>query len=48
MFNELNLQSLWKELDEYDLEIDRESRSLQDVCVKIAELKDQNEIESTS
>ena len=39
MLSELDLKSLWKELDEYDVEVDTESRLLQEVWLKIAELK---------
>lgn len=43
MFCELDLKSLWKELDEYDIEIETETKKLQEVWVKIAELKEENE-----
>ena len=46
MFRELDLKSLWKELDEYDVEVEKESKSFQEVWVKIAELKEKNELES--
>ena len=39
MLSELDLKSLWRELDDYDLEVDTESRLLQEVWLKIAELK---------
>lgn len=43
MINELDLRSLWKELDTYEKELDIETHSLQDVWVKIAALKASNE-----
>ena len=43
MFRELDLKSLWRELDEYDIEIEAETKKLQEVWVKIAELKEENE-----
>jgi hypothetical protein len=43
MHNELDLKSLWKELDEYEKELDKETTSLQEVWVKIAQLKGTNE-----
>ena len=43
MFCELDLKSLWRELDEYDIEIESETKKLQEVWVKIAELKEENE-----
>ena len=43
MINELDLRSLWKELDEYERELDKEKASLQDVWVKIALLKSHTE-----
>ena len=46
MFGELDLKSLWKELDEFDIEVEIESKALQEVWVKIAELKEKNEIDS--
>lgn len=45
MFNELDLKSLWKKLDEYDVEVETESKSLQEVWITIAELKERNEID---
>ena len=46
MLDELDLKSLWKELDDFDLEIETESTLLQEVWLKIAELKEKNERES--
>ncbi len=46
MMNELDLKSLWKELDDYVLELDKESKSLQEVWVKIAQIKSKNEAEA--
>jgi hypothetical protein len=43
MHNELDIKSLWKELDEYEKELDNETKSLQEVWVKIAQLKGTNE-----
>lgn len=45
MFDELDLKALWKELDEYSGELDKETQTLQEVWVKIAQLKEQNETE---
>ncbi len=43
MINELDLRSLWKELDDYEKELNAEKNSLQDVWVKIATLKTSTE-----
>lgn len=43
MINEIDLRNLWKELDDYEKELDREKSSLQDVWVKIALLKSSTE-----
>jgi hypothetical protein len=45
MFNELDLKALWKELDNYSVELDKESKSLQEVWLKIADVKGSNEAE---
>ena len=45
MFNELDLKQLWKELDEYSTELEKESKVLQEVWLKIAQLKTTNEEE---
>jgi hypothetical protein len=45
MINELDLKSLWWELDEYSKELDRETESLQEVWVKIAQIKVKNDTE---
>jgi len=47
MISELDLKSLWKELDEYEVEMEKETRSLQEVWVKIAQIKSTNESEIT-
>ena len=43
MLSELDLRSLWKELDSYEKELEEETKSLQDVWGKIAQLKAKNE-----
>ena len=43
MLNELDLRSLWRELDAYERELENETKSLQDVWVKIAQLKSKND-----
>jgi hypothetical protein len=48
MISELDLQSLWKELDSYEKEVDKETRTLQDIWVKIAQLKEKNEAEAVA
>ena len=45
ILNELDLRSLWRELDSYEKELDKERLSLEDVWVKIAQLKAKNEKE---
>ncbi len=45
MFNELDIKALWKEFDDYSVELDKETKSLQEVWLKIAELKAQNDKE---
>lgn len=45
MFNELDFKKLWKELDDYNSELDRESKLLQDVWLKIAQLKSKTQQE---
>jgi len=47
MVSELDLKSLWKELDEYELEMEKETKSLQEVWVKIAQIKSTNEADIT-
>ena len=47
MLSELDLKALWKELDDYEVELDKETRSLQEVWVKIAQIKATNEIDLT-
>ena len=46
MDNEVDLQALWKELDAYSKELELESKSLEDVWVKIAEIKAKNDSEA--
>lgn len=46
MINELDLRELWKELDLYESDLDKETQSLQDVWVKIALLKSSSEREA--
>jgi hypothetical protein len=46
MISELDLKSLWKELDDYELELEKETRSLQEVWVKIAQIKATNETDT--
>jgi len=43
MINELDLKSLWLELDAYEKELEKETSTLQEVWVKIAQLKQKNE-----
>ena len=43
MISELDLKSLWTELDQYEKDLETESKSLQDVWVTIAQLKEKNE-----
>lgn len=45
MMSELDLRSLWKELDDYEVEMEKETKSLQEVWVKIAQLKSTNDID---
>lgn len=45
MISELDLRSLWKELDEYEKELGKEKTVLADVWVKISQLKEKTEDE---
>ena len=45
MINEVDLKALWKDLDQYCEELDKETKSLQEVWVKIAQIKGKNEVE---
>ena len=45
MISELDLRSLWKELDEYEKELSKEKMVLADVWVKISQLKEKTEDE---
>jgi len=47
MINEIDLRALWKELDAYEQELKKETETLQEVWVKIAQLKLKNEAEAT-
>lgn len=47
MISELDLKSLWKELDDYEVELEKETKSLQEVWVKIAQIKSTNETDIT-
>ena len=46
MINEIDIKSLWHELNLYEKELDVESGTLQDVFFKISDLKKQNEAEA--
>ena len=46
MITELDLRSLWSELDAYDREVQKETTTLSDVWVKMAQLKEKNEAET--
>ena len=46
MITELDLRSLWSELDAYEREVEKETRTLSEVWVKMAQLKEKNEIET--
>mmetsp|Transcript_20840 Transcript_20840/g.29969 ORF Transcript_20840/g.29969 Transcript_20840/m.29969 type:complete len:174 (-) Transcript_20840:98-619(-) len=48
MLTELDLRSLWKELDAYETELEEESKSLQDIWVRIGNLKKINESDISS
>jgi hypothetical protein len=45
MAHEIDLKALWKDLDEYSLELEREQKTLHDVWLKIAQIKAKNETE---
>lgn len=47
MSSELDLKSLWKELDAYEEEMKMETKSLQEVWLKIAQIKTKNESDLT-
>lgn len=47
MSSELDLKSLWKELDAYEEEMKKETKSLQEVWLKIAQIKTKNESDLT-
>lgn len=46
MINEIDLQQLWKDLDIFERELDKEEKTLQDIWLKITDLKLSNEIEA--
>ena len=46
MITELDLRSLWSELDAYEREVQKESATLSEVWVKMAQLKETNEMEA--
>jgi len=46
MISELDLRSLWTELDAYEREIAKETTTLSEVWVKMAQLKEKNEAET--
>ena len=46
MINEVNLKVLWKELDAYSKELDTESKTLEEIWCKIAELDKKIEVET--
>ena len=48
MIRELDLQTLWRELDEYNKELEKETQSLKEVWVKIAQLKEEAEKDATA
>ena len=43
MINEVDLKTLWKELDAYEVELEEEENTLREVWVKMALLKGKNE-----
>ena len=45
MISELDLRSLWTELDAYEREIGKETTTLSEVWVKMAQLKEKHEAE---
>lgn len=45
--HELDMKSLWRDLDEFETELDREGKTLHDVWLKIAQLKSKNDTEIT-
>ena len=46
MINEIDLRALWKELDDYEKEIDAEQKTLDEVWIKIEDFKKKNEDEA--
>lgn len=43
---EVDVRALWKELDAYEKELDKEAKTLQDIWVKVAQLKTKSEEEA--
>lgn len=43
MISEIDLKVLWKELDRYETELNGESKVLEDVWIKISDLKKKND-----
>ena len=41
--HELDMKALWKDLDDFEAEVDREAKTLHDVWLKIAQLKSKND-----
>ena len=46
MINEIDIKGLWRELDVYERELEKETRALQDVWVKISQVKTKNDSEA--
>ena len=46
MINELDLRALWKELDVYEKDLESESKTLQEVWITIADIKDKTDGEA--
>jgi hypothetical protein len=46
MITELDLRSLWSELDAYEKEITKETNTLSEVWIKMAQLKEKNDKET--
>ena len=44
MFNELDLKTLWAELDNYSVELEKETKLLEEVWLKIADLQNKNDV----
>lgn len=46
MISEVDLKSLWHELDDYTAVLDKESKDLKEIWVKIAEIKSETDKET--